>query len=58
MLISNGKNLACEENTVVSRKPCVGKTDFQVNNIVKEPNFYYTPIVQSGQGRASNSFLS
>lgn len=53
-----GKNLACEENTVVTSTPCVEKADFQVNNIAQEPNFYCTPIVQSGQGRASDSFFS
>ena len=52
------QNLACEENTVVTSTPCVRKTDFQVNNIVQEPNFYCTPIAQSGQGRDSESFFS
>ena len=38
------ENLTCQENTVVTCTPLIGRTDFQVNNAVQEPNFYSTPI--------------
>ena len=40
-------------NTVVTCTPFIGRTDFQVNNVVQEPNFYSsrTPIVQRGKAK-------
>ena len=47
------ENITCEENAVATSTPYVGRTDFQVNNAVQEPNFFCTPIVQRGQAQIS-----
>ena len=51
------ENLTCEENTVVTYTPFIGRTDFQVNNAVQEPNFYSTPIVQLGKNQTSEDHV-